>query len=230
MLTGTLLNALTVIVGSAAGLIFRKKLSSKYETLYFQTVGLFTLLLGVKMAINMSEPLLIILSLVAGGFAGIKMRLEKKTERLGDYLKTLVRLKDERFTEGLIAGFLLFCTGSMTILGAVEEGFGKTSDLLLTKAVMDFFSSIMLASALGAGVLFSAIPLLMFQGGITLSVYFIGSDIPPNIIEGITIVGGIMLMGLSLNLLKLKQISVINMLPSLLFVAVFIWLKMLTGN
>ncbi|MDR2425426.1 MAG: DUF554 domain-containing protein [Prevotellaceae bacterium] len=227
MLTGTIINAVTVIAGGAAGLIFKKKLSAKYEIIYFQTVGLFTLLLGVKMAINMSEPLPVILSLVAGGFIGIKLRLEERTERMGDCLKTLVRLKDERFTEGLIAGFLLFCTGSMTVLGAVEEGFGKTSDLLLTKSVMDFFSAIMLASALGAGVLFSAIPLLMFQGGITLAVYFTGKDIPPAVIDGITTVGGVMLMGLSINLLQLKKISVINLLPSLLFITAFILLKML---
>jgi uncharacterized membrane protein YqgA involved in biofilm formation len=230
---GTLVNTSAVVVGSGIGLVFKKNLPEKYQTIYFQGVGLFTLLLGVKMALDISSPLLVILSLVLGGFAGMKMQLELRTEQLGEYIKAKTQSKNDRFTEGLITGFLLFCMGSMTIVGAIEEGFGKTSDLLLTKSIMDFFSSIMLASGLGIGVLFSSLLVLLFQGGITLLVSLIGKDIPPAIISEITVVGGIILIGLSIHLLKIKKIEVINFLPALLFICLFVWLKIwasLPGN
>jgi uncharacterized membrane protein YqgA involved in biofilm formation len=115
--------------------------------------------------------------------------------------------------------------GSMTIVGSIEEGFGKTSDLLLTKSIMDFFSSIMLASGLGIGVLFSSVLLFLFQGGITLLVSLAGKNIPEEMISEITVVGGIILIGLSINLLKIKKIEIINLLPALLLIVLFIWLK-----
>jgi uncharacterized membrane protein YqgA involved in biofilm formation len=223
---GTLVNAAAIVAGSSIGLVFRKSLPDRYQEVYFQAVGLFTMLLGVKMAMAMSEPLLVVLSLVVGGFAGTGMKLEKKTGQLGDYVKAKTRSKDDRFTEGFITAFLLFCMGSMTIVGAIEEGFGRTSDLLLTKSVMDFFSAIMLASGLGIGVLFSFVLLLLFQGGITLFVSVAGKDIPGGMISEITAAGGIILIGLSLNLLKIKKLEVVNLLPALLFICLFVWLKL----
>jgi len=223
---GTLVNTSAILVGSSIGLIFKKNLPEKYQTIYFQAVGLFTMLYGITMAIAMSSPLLVILSLVAGGFLGARMQLEKRAEQLGDYIQLKIRIKNDRFTEGLITSFLLFCVGSMTILGAVEEGLGQTSNILLTKSILDFFSSIMLAAGLGTGVFFSAIPLLLFQGGITLLVSIVGKDIPPEIVSELTVVGGIILIGLSFNLLKIKKIEIINLLPALLFICIFIWLQL----
>jgi uncharacterized membrane protein YqgA involved in biofilm formation len=218
-------NTAAIIVGSSIGLVFKKSLPEKYQTVYFEAIGLFTLLLGVKMSLNMSSPLLVVLSLVLGGFIGMKIQLDKKTEQLGDYIKAKTQSKNDHFTEGLTTGFLLFCMGSMTIVGSIEEGFGKTSDLLLTKSIMDFFSAIMLASGLGVGVLFSSVLLLLFQGGITLLVSIAGKDIPQEIISEITVVGGIILIGLSINLLKIKKIEIINLLPALFFICIFVWLK-----
>jgi uncharacterized membrane protein YqgA involved in biofilm formation len=226
-MVGTLVNTAAVVVGSSIGLVFKKSLPEKYQTIYFQAVGLFTLLLGVKMSLVISSPLLVVLSLVLGGFIGLKVRLNERTEQLGDYIKAKTKSQNDHFTEGLITSFLLFCMGSMTIVGAIEEGFGKTSDLLLAKSIMDFFSSIMLASGLGVGVLFSSILLFLFQGGITLLVSIIGKDIPPEIISEITVVGGIILIGLSISLLKIKKIEIINLLPALLLICLFVWLKIL---
>ncbi|MDR2118518.1 MAG: DUF554 domain-containing protein [Tannerellaceae bacterium] len=225
-MVGTLVNAAAIIAGSSIGLVFRKSLPEKYQDVYFQAVGLFTMLLGVKMAMDIASPLLVVLSLVLGGLAGTRMRLERRAEQLGDYIKAKTRLKNDRFTEGLITAFLLFCMGSMTIVGAIEEGFGRTSDLLLTKSVMDFFSSVMLASGLGVGVLFSSIPVLLFQGGITLLVSIAGKDIPGEIISEITVVGGIILIGLSIHLLKIKKMEIVNLLPALVFICLFVWLRL----
>jgi uncharacterized membrane protein YqgA involved in biofilm formation len=228
-MTGTLINAAAIIAGSCIGMVFKKKLPEKYQTVFFQAVGLFTLLLGVKMSLEISSSLLVILSLVLGGFAGTKLRLSDKTEQLGGYIKTKLKSANDRFTEGLITAFLLFCMGSMAIVGSMEEGFGKAPDLLLTKSVMDFFSSIILAAALGIGVLFAFVPLLVFQGAITLVVSVVGKNIPPEMIADLTAVGGIMLIGLGLTLLQIKKIEIINLLPALVFICVFVWLKLWIG-
>jgi uncharacterized membrane protein YqgA involved in biofilm formation len=225
-MVGTLVNTVAIITGSGIGLVFRKNLPEKYQYIYFQAVGLFTLLLGVKMAIPMAAPLLVVLSLVLGGFIGIKLRLEERTEQLGNYIKAQTRSNNSRFTEGLTTGFLLFCMGSMAIVGAIEEGFGHTSDLLLTKSVMDFFSAMMLAAGLGIGVLFSAGLLLVFQGGVTLLVSLVGTAIPAPVISEISVTGGIILIGLSINLLKIRRLEIINLLPALLLIGLSVWLKM----
>ena len=112
----------------------------------------------------------------------------------------------------------------MTILGAIKEGVDGSHDLLFTKSLMDGFSSIILGSAFGAGVIFSAIPLLVFQGGITLLAMGASDFFTPDIIQGLTSVGGILLIGLGINILDIKKIKVMNMLPSLLFIVLLLWL------
>ena len=168
---------------------------------------------------------MVVASLACGGILGEWLQLEEKTNRLGETLKKKLRFSNERFTEGLVTAFLLFCMGSMSIIGAIEEGFGKTSDLLLTKSLMDGFSALMLASALGIGVVFSSIPLLLFQGGITLMVWMFAKDIPTIYITEITAVGGILLIGLGFSILEIRKLNIINLLPSLVFICLFLYIR-----
>jgi uncharacterized membrane protein YqgA involved in biofilm formation len=225
-MTGTLINTGAVILGSSVGLLLKQNLPEKYKQVFFQVVGLFTMILGISMAIKLESPLLVVFSLILGGFVGEWLNLDDKSQSVGNRLKKRFKLKNEKFTEGFVTGFLLFCMGSMSILGAIEEGFGKTSDILLVKSLMDAFSSIILASTLGIGVLFSSLTVLLFQGGITLLVMLLGKDIPAEIISGITTVGGLILVALGFHLLQVKQFKVINLLPSLFFICLFVWLKL----
>ncbi|MDR1730098.1 MAG: DUF554 domain-containing protein [Prevotellaceae bacterium] len=223
---GTLVNTGAVIAGSTIGLVFKKALPEKYQTIYFQAVGLFTLLLGVRMSLSISTELLVVLSLVLGGIMGVAIRLDERVDQLGFWIKAKTNSQNDKFTDGLTTAFLLFCMGAMTITGAIQEGLsGETSNLLLTKSIMDFFSAIMLASALGVGVLFSAILVLAFQGGITLLVSIVGKDIPEEVINEIIVVAGIILIGLGINLLEIKKLKIINLLPALFFIGIFIWIK-----
>jgi len=225
---GTIINAGAVIVGSSIGLLLKKGLPEKYTTIYFQAVGLFTLVLGVQMSLKISEPLIVVLSLIAGGLTGEFCKLEERMNRFGDYLKKKLKRGNERFTEGLVTAFLLFCMGSMSILGPVEEGLtGNMSELLKAKSLMDGFSAILLASALGIGVLFSTVPLLLYQGGITLLVILIGKNIPEQYINEITVIGGILLIGLALDILNIKKLHILNMLPSLIYICLFLWISSL---
>ena len=150
---GTVVNTTAVVIGSCIGLGLKKNIPESYKNIFFQTTGLITLALGFAMVASMKHLIVVIFSMVIGTFFGTWCKIEERIERLGEVLKNRFNIHGERFSEGLITAFLMFCVGSMTILGAIEEGLGKSSDLLITKSVLDGFSSIILSSVFGIGVL-----------------------------------------------------------------------------
>jgi len=151
--------------------------------------------------------------------------LEKMIDVLAEKMKKKIKIKDEKFSEGLLTAFLLFCMGSMTILGAFEEGMKNDPSLLITKAVMDGFAAIALASAFGIGVGFSVVPLLIYQGGLTLFAGYLGGFFSEVMISELTAVGGTLLIGLGINILEIKKIKIFNILPALILVVLFSWAK-----
>ena len=221
---GTLINAGAVIAGGSIGLLLKKNMPERVTTIYFQAIGLFTLAIGISMVYRMQHIIIIVSSLAIGSLLGEWLNLESGVERLSDYFKRKMRIGSEKFSDGLTTAFLMYCIGSMTILGAIQEGTGGSPDLLMTKSLMDGFASILLASAFGVGVLVSAIPLLIFQGGITLLAMYAGSFFSPEIIQGLTSVGGILLIGLAIDILEIKKLRILNMIPALLIVVFLLWL------
>ena len=223
---GSVINALAIIGGSLIGLIIKKRLPERITMVAFQVIGLSVLTLGIQMTLQSKNVLIMILSLLLGAILGEALELE---DRLQNGLKGLRTRMIERgwqfggdhLVEGFLTAFLLFCMGSMAILGAFEEGVGKPPNLLLVKSMMDLVSSIALASTLGIGVIFSAIPLLLYQGGLTLGAFYLNSFISNALIDEITAVGGVLLLGLGFSLLHLKHFKVFNMIPSLLLVVIF---------
>jgi len=224
-MTGTFINVATVVLGSGIGLLIHSRLPERYSKVMFQAFGLFTIFLGTKMALETNHIMVMIFSLLLGTLLGEWMNLEKGMDRLARFIKRRVKSRNERFTEGFVTAFLVFCMGSMTILGAIEEGLGNRPNLLLTKSLMDGFSSMALASALGVGVMLSVIPLLLYQGGITLFAGFLSGVLSPDVVAELSAVGGILLIGLGFVLLDVKKIRIMNMLPSLVIVVFLaIWL------
>jgi len=221
---GTLINAGAVIAGRSIGLLLKKNMPERVTTIYFQAIGLFTLAIGISMVYRMQHIIIIVSSLAIGSMLGEWLNLENGVERLSNYFKRKMRIGSEKFSDGLTTAFLMYCIGSMTILGAIQEGTGGSPDLLMTKSLMDGFASILLASAFGVGVLVSAIPLLIFQGGITLLAMYAGSFFSPEIIQGLTSVGGILLIGLAIDILEIKKLRILNMIPALLIVVFLLWL------
>jgi len=217
---GTIINVITVLTGSLIGLWINKSLPQRYIKIFFQVMGLFTLFLGISMALKSTHVLHMVISLITGALIGELLNLEKGMERFSKWIKRKIKLKNDKFTDALLTAFLLYCVGSMTIIGAIEEGVGQSSRLLLIKSVMDGISSIALASGLGIGVLFSVIPLFIFQGGLTLFAMVLGDFIPQQIIVELSAVGGILLMGLGLDILEIKKIKVMNMLPALVMIVI----------
>ncbi|HOO83586.1 MAG TPA: DUF554 domain-containing protein [Prolixibacteraceae bacterium] len=224
LLFGTIVNVLTIIAGSLVGVFFHSKLPKRFTTIIFQAIGLFTLYIGITMTMKTGELLILIFSIIIGSIIGEWAKLENHIEGFGNWVKRKIKSKNATFSEGMVTAFLLFCMGSMTILGAFDEGTRGNSDLLVAKSVMDGFSSLALASALGIGVLFSIFPLLLFQGGLTLLAWWLGNLMPVEIINELTAVGGLMLVGLGISIMDIKRIKVLNMLPSLLIAVVLAYI------
>ena len=227
---GTLVNTAAVLVGGTIGLLLKKNMPERVTSIYFQAVGLFTLAIGISMAVKMDQILIVVGSLAIGSLLGEWMNLEVGAERMSETLKKRFRIGSDKFSEGLITAFLLFCIGSMTILGTIQEGTGGSSDLLFTKSLMDFFSAMLLASAFGLGVIVSAIPLLIFQAALTLLAMYAGTFFTPVIVQGLTSVGGILLIGLGINILEIKKLRIMNMLPALVVVVLLLWVFELKFN
>lgn len=221
---GTLVNVATVVAGSLIGILFKSRLPERFIKIFFQVIGLFTLYLGFSMAIKSSHVLQMVFSLIIGAIIGESLHLDRGLEKLAEKMKKRFKSNHERFSDGLLTAFLLYCMGSLTILGAIQEGMTGDAHLLFIKSLMDGVSSIALASGLGIGVLFSAVPLLIYQGGITLLAMWLGDFFPAVMITELSAVGGILLLGLGIDILEVKKINVINMLPALVVIVILIWL------
>ena len=167
---------------------------------------------------------MLIFSILLGGLCGEAIRLEERFMRLSDSLKGRLRSDNPLFTEGLVNAAVLFCIGAMSFLGSFDEGLRGDRTLVYSKSVMDGFSAIALASAYGSGVPLAAVPLLLYQGLLVLFAGLIQPWIGPAALNEITALGGLMVIGIGLNLLNLTQIRLTNMLPALPMVAVLAWL------
>ncbi|MDN5353435.1 MAG: uncharacterized protein PWQ09_191 [Candidatus Cloacimonadota bacterium] len=217
---GTIINSAAILVGSIIGLLWHRKFPQKLTQTAFHGIGVFTIFLGINLAFKTSNFIVMIFSIVIGSILGELINLEGSLNKFSDKLKKRLGSKNDRFSEGLLTAFLLFCMGSMTILGAIEEGLGNAPNLLLAKSILDGFSSIALAATLGIGVMFSIIPLLLYQGGLTLLTALVGDYFNQIIVDELSAVGGLMLLALGLRILEIKKIRVLNMLPSLVVVVV----------
>ncbi len=218
---GTLINVGTVLGGSTLGMLFHSKVPERFVKIAFNGIGIFTLVLGFSMALEGGQPLFMVFSIILGSLIGEALDLDRKLNKLSERLKKRIGSKSDNFTNGLITAFLLFCMGSMTILGAIEEGVQGTYELLLTKSLMDGFAALALASTLGFGVMLSVVPLFLYQGGLTLLADSLQGYMTEMMITELSAVGGLLLIALGLNILELKEIKVTNMLPSLIIIIIF---------
>ncbi len=219
-MNGTILNVLLVAIGSIIGLSIKSKISERFSNTFFSVIGVFTIYIGIRNAITGSNILIIIISFIIGSLIGEMLRLEDRMYKWMESVKLKGKTADRRFTTGLLTAFLIFCMGSMTILGAFEEGAGNYPSIFYSKSVMDGFTAIVLSSGLGLGVLFSIIPLLIYQGLLTFFSSYISVFLSQAMILDITALGGLMLIALGIDLLDLRKIRVMNMMPSLLVILI----------
>ena len=218
---GTVVNVIAIFLGCFVGYILKSKFPEKIGKIVMQALGLSSLLIGMQMALKTDNILLLIFSLVIGGIIGEIIGIEEGLERFGEIVK--LKLKNnttsERFVEGFVTASLLYCVGSMAIMGALKEGLSGNPDILYTKSLLDGITSIAFTAAMGIGVVFSAIPVFLYQGGITLLARLIKDFLSPEIINEMTAVGGILILGIGFGLLEIKKIKIGNLLPAILVAA-----------
>jgi len=218
---GTIVNVIAIFLGCSVGFILKSKFPEKIRKIVMQALGLTSLLIGMQMALKTNNILLVIFSLVIGGVIGEIMGIEESLERFGERVKLKFKSNNtsERFVEGFVTASLLYCVGSMAIMGALKEGLSGNPDILYTKSLLDGLTSIAFTAAMGIGVLFSTIPVFLYQGGITLLSRLIKDFLSPEIINEMTAVGGILILGIGFGLLEIKKIKIGNLLPAILVAA-----------
>lgn len=224
ILLGTLVNAVAIIVGSLLGRLLTNIPESIRQTV-MQGLGLAVMLLGVKMSLGSDNFLLVIVSIVLGAIIGELIGIEKGLNRLGHWLERKVGgSKQGSIATGFVTTTLVYCIGAMGVLGAMDSGVRNNHDILYMKALLDGFSAIIFTSTLGIGVLFSAIPVFVYQGLIALLSTQIFNLVSQTMLDAmlveVTAVGGLMIIAIGINILEIKRINVANMLPALLIAAV----------
>jgi uncharacterized membrane protein YqgA involved in biofilm formation len=214
---GTFVNTGAIIAGSALGLAAGSYLPERVKTILMQALGLSTMLIGLQMALSGHDTLPAIGCLLVGGMTGELLCIERRLEGLGDWLKRRLRSNSGSFVEGFVAATLLYITGAMTIVGAIRDGTVGDHDILFLKALLDGVASIALASSLGVGVIFSALSVLIVQGSITLLASQLVFLSEPRVLEAVTTTGGLLILGIGLNLLGAVRIPTGNLLPALFY-------------
>lgn len=218
---GTIFNSIAVILGSSIGLLLGKFIPEKTQETIFNCLGLFTVYIGINMMMNMKHSIAVLLSLVLGAVTGEFLGIESKLNSLGDNLKSRFHTSNAKFTEGFVSATLLFCVGSMAILGAIEDGLRHNPEILMTKGIMDCIAGSMMAGAFGVGVMFSVVPLVLYQGAITLGASLVESFITADMYANISGIGGLMILGIGLNMMKITRLRLGDMLPGLVYVVFF---------
>ncbi|HDL84798.1 MAG TPA: DUF554 domain-containing protein [Candidatus Acetothermia bacterium] len=235
---GTWINIGTIILGSLIGIAGGARISKQMTKLATSAIGLVTLVIGIKLALETQDILIVLISLLVGGAIGTAARIEDRLSSLGEGLKRrFPRLADRgSFGEGFVTASLLFCVGPMSILGALRDGLYGDWQLLGLKAVMDGISSIVLVAGLGPGVIISVFVVLIYQGGISLIAHLFTSSVSasalaqsPALAE-LNAVGGVILIVLSLKLLELRDLRAGNLLPALAAAPLLVLLARLVGG
>ncbi len=223
---GTFVNMISVIIGSLIGLMLQQVFPESIQSIVFQAVGLGILIIGIQMSLKVQEGMLVIFifSLIIGGIIGEVIGVKDLLDSCEVWMKTNFKMGQPRFSEGLIAAFILFCASPMTIVGAIEEGVHNKRELLLVKAFLDGITALALASSYGGiGVLLSVVPMLIIQGGLTMLAGNAKRFFNKNMMAQISAVGGVLLIALAIKILELAEFYVANLLPALLVCIALMW-------
>ncbi len=217
---GVLVNAVAVIVGSFIGVLLKKGFPEKVEKTVLTGVGLCVLVLGMQGALQEPKVLVVILSIALGGIVGGFLDIDGWLNRTAKRVEEKFRKNASggpSLAEGFVTGTLLFCVGSMTILGSFNAGLRGDNEMLFTKAILDFFSAMMLSVTLGIGVGTSALAVFVLQGGLVLLAGVLEPILSPSMIAQIACVGSVIMLGIGFNLAGMSKIKVANFMPAILF-------------
>ena len=224
---GTIVNVITVIVGGTLGLILKKFLAKRITDTIMQGVGLAVIIIGVSGALSAlgDHILLMIISLAVGALIGELLRIEDRLESFGKFMESkFVKQSDvstSTFAQGFVTAALVFCVGSMAIVGSIEDGINGNSTILFAKSALDGISAMIFASTLGIGVLFSAAAVGIYQGSITMLAIFIAPYLNDTVVTQMSLIGSVLIMAIGFNMLGMAKIKVGNLLPAIFVPVVY---------
>ncbi|MGH3148512.1 MAG: DUF554 domain-containing protein [Rubrobacter sp.] len=214
---GTAINVVAVLVGGGIGTLAGAKLPGAMRRTAMQAIGIVTLLVGVTNFLEFDNALVPLISVLAGLVVGEILGIEAALKRLGDYLEGRLAKGESPVSKAFVTTSLLFCVGPLTVIGSLQDGLNGDYSLLALKSALDFIAALTFASVLGWGVLLSAGTVLIVQGSLTLGAGFLDAFVTGAMISATTATGGVLIVGLGLGLLDLKEVRVANMLPALVF-------------
>ena len=228
-------NVATVILGSTIGILFRKRIKQVFINSIITALALVTIVIGINSAVSTKDLLCVIISMALGTLLGEILRIDDRIDGSGEFIKEKLlrgKVKEGRFTEGFVSACILFCVGSMTIMGSFEAGINKDYSIIFAKSTLDFVSSMAFGAAMGIGVSFAAVFVLIFQGALTLLAGTLSPVLSSEVVTEMSAVGGTILIGMGINMLELseKRIRVANMLTAVFVPIAYVPLAgMITG-
>ncbi|GAP10141.1 uncharacterized membrane protein, possible Na+ channel or pump [Bellilinea caldifistulae] len=234
-MTGTLINVVTILIGGLLGLVLGSRLPERLRQTVMAGLGLFTFAFGLKMFLDTQNALAVLISLLLGAVIGEWLRIEDGLRSVGRWLETRFTrssdpAQDNRFVRGFLTASLVFCVGPMAILGSIQDGLTGNFQTLAVKAILDGFGALAFASTLGVGVLFSAVVLLGYQGGISLMAAQLQALITPAMMQELNATGGVILLAIAIgSLLEIKPIRAGNFLPALVIAPLMVVLMQALG-
>ena len=219
-MTGTIINTFTVILGGTLGTLLGQRLPERLREIVLHGLGLVTIVIGLRMAMDTQNILVVLGSILLGALLGEWCRIEDRFNALGELIRRRVNVNRgqwvKEFTTGFVTSSLVFCVGPMTILGSIEDGLTGNYQLLAIKSLLDGFAALAFSASLGIGVLFSAVTVLVYQGSLTMLAGLLRPLLTGEMIAEMTATGGVLIVGIGFLLLNLARIRVANFLPALL--------------
>ena len=218
---GTIVNVIAIIAGGTVGLLLKGGIPQKFSDTVMKGLALSVLLVGIMNALKVNNLLLVIIAMVLGGILGEGFDIDRKLKTIGDTIGLKLKGKGGRVSDGFVTGSLLYCVGAMAIVGSLESGLSGNHQILYAKSVLDGISSIIFASTMGIGVILSAISVLLYQGAITFAAAALQPLLSETVKADMNSIGGLLIIGISLNMLEIHQLKVANLLPAIFIPLVY---------
>ncbi|WP_181350756.1 DUF554 domain-containing protein [Thalassobacillus sp. CUG 92003] len=236
VLFGTIINGICIIAGTLLGLFFTK-IPERFKETVMSGIGLVVIVIGLQMSLDTDNIVIVLLSLLTGAIIGEGLRLEEKLEGIGRWIENKFTVApDDTYSvaQGFITASLIFVIGALSVIGGLDSGLRNDHEVLITKGIIDGFVALVLTSTLGFGVIFSVVPVVLYEGSIALLATFINQWVPEAMLDSfiveMTATGGLMIVAIGLNLLKLTKIRVANLLPGLVTVGFILYIAQWFGH
>ena len=221
---GVIINVIAIVIGTMIGLFLKRGMSEKMSSHIMQGLALITFIIGLKGALVDQDVILMIVCISLGGYLGEMMQLEENIRKFAEWVQDKLSKEgaQNQLAEGFVSAVLIFCVGAMAVMGSLEAGLRNNHGILITKALIDGFASIILTTTKGAGVMLSALAILLYEGGMMVLAQFVAPYLSESIVYAMSAVGSLLLVALGLNLLELTKIKVMNFLPAMFLPIVLI--------